>query len=156
MKPIPEVGIKDTILQNALEDSVCHIILESKKITITQLPFQSDSTIPLSSKKIKQKNLSLIRFIVNNPENYLSNKPVYGEFIPQIEVKYNLKKRIIVLKYDFGLRKWGVFDHEEKCIAMFDLASDDMLRYACQLFPDNTFFSDLLLSRLSSNDFQTN
>ena len=32
-------------------------------------------------------------------------------------------------------------------IAMFDLVSDNMLRFACKMFPDNQFFHELLLTR---------
>lgn len=41
----------------------------------------------------------------------------------------------------------GVFDAEDKEVIMFDLASDNMLRYVCQQFPDNTFFHELLMTR---------
>jgi len=32
-------------------------------------------------------------------------------------------------------------------VGMYDLASDNMLRFACQKFPDSTFFYELLMTR---------
>lgn len=98
-------------------------------------------------KKISSKKIDIINFIVTNPKNYLSNVIVYGNFVPQLKVTYTLKKEVVYLKYDFGLRKWGVFNSEDKELGMFDLASDNMLRFACQQFPDNRFFHELLMTR---------
>lgn len=137
----------DTIMYKAVGDSIYRIITNAKKVEITSLPLQSDSIKQSISKKVSSKDLELMKFIATNPKNYLTNTNTFGVFIPQFQAVYSQKKNKVTLKYDFGLRKWGIFDAEERQIAMFDLVSDNMLRFACKMFPDNQFFHELLLTR---------
>ena len=142
-----QVVATDTIMQKAVGDSIYRIITNAKKIEITSSPLQSDSLKQTISRKVSSKDLELMKFIATNPKNYLSDTTVYGVFMPQFQATYTQKKTSVILKYDFGLRKWGIFDTEDKQIAMFDLVSDNMLRFACKMFPDNQFFFYLLLTR---------
>ena len=142
-----KVGAIDTIMHKAVGDSIYRIITNAKKFEIASLPLLGDSLKQAISKKISSKDHELMKFIATNPKNYLTDTPVYGVFMPQFQATYTRKKSKFTLKYDFGLRKWGVFDAEDKQIAMFDLVSDNMLRFACKMFPDNQFFHELLLTR---------
>lgn len=144
---VKPVVATDTIMQKAVGDSIYRIITHAKKIEVAVLPQSTDSVKEEVKKKISAKEFGIINFIVTNPKNYLSNVIVYGNFVPQLKVTYTLKKESVNLKYDFGLRKWGVFDTEDKELGMFDLVSDNMLRFACQQFPDNQFFHELLMTR---------
>ena len=133
----------DTVMKKALGDSICDIIQNAKKIDIVSLPLMGDSVKTVTSKKVNAKSFELVKFIVTNPKNYLADTKVYGVFSPQIKMALTLKKATVNLKYDFGLGKWGVFDAADKEIAMFDLNSDDMLRFACMEFPANKFLWQL-------------
>lgn len=126
---------------------IYRIIANVKKVKITSLPLQSDSVKQAISKNVPSKDLELLKFIAINPKNYMTDTIVYGIFMPQFQAIYSQKKEKVTLKYDFGLRKWGVFNAEDRQVAMFDLASDNMLRYAREMFPDNNAFSKLLFSR---------
>lgn len=137
----------DTIMHKVVGDSIYRIITNAKKVEITSLPLQSDSLKLSISKKVSSKELELMKFIATNPKNYMADTIVYGVFIPQIQVVYTHKKANVTLKYDFGLRKWGIFDAEDNQVAMFNLVSDNMLRFACKMFTDNVFFYELLLTR---------
>lgn len=137
----------DTIMHKAVGDSVYRIIVNAKKVEICSLPLQSDSIKQAITKKVSSKELELMKFIATNPKNYMENTTAYGVFMPQFQAVYIQKKAKVTLKYDFGLRKWGVFDVDDKQIAMFNLVSDNMLRFACKMFPDNQFFNELLLTR---------
>lgn len=141
----------DTIMKKALGDSIYRVITQAKKIEVTSLPLVSDSIKQEVKKKITAKELGVVNFIVTNPKNYMSNTTVYGVFFPQLQLIYTLKKETVTIKYDFGLRKWGVFNASDKEIGMFDLSSDNMLRFACQQFPNNKFFYDLLMTREPDN-----
>ncbi len=141
----------DTIMQKALGDSIYRVITQAKKIEVVSLPLATDSIKQEVKKKISPKELGVVNFIVTNPKNYLSNTTVYGVFLPQLKLTYTLKKEVVTIKYDFGLRKWGVFDAANKEIGMFDLYSDNMLRFACQQFPNNTFFNELLMTNEPDN-----
>lgn len=146
-KVLNSVAPTDTIMQNAVGDSIYRIITSAKKIEIASLPLASDSIKLKVKKKISSKDFGVINFIVTNPKNYMSNIPVYGMFLPQLQLKYTLKKEVVTLKYDFGLRKWGVFNVNNKEVGIFDLESDNMLRFACKQFPDNKFYHELLMTR---------
>lgn len=145
------VVASDTIMQKALGDSIYRVITQAKKIEVVSLPLASDSVKQELKKKITPKELGVVNFIVTNPKNYLSDTTVYGVFLPQLQLVYSLKKEVVTIKYDFGLRKWGVFNASNKEIGMFDLSSDNMLRFACQQFPDNAFFNELLMTREPEN-----
>lgn len=143
----PQVVATDTIMHKAVGDSIYRIITEAKKVEITSLPLQSDSLKKAISQKVSSKELELMKFIATNPKNYMTDTAVYGVFMPQFQSTYMQKKAKVTLKYDFGLRKWGIFNADDKQIALFDLVSDNMLRFACKKFPDNQFFHELLLTR---------
>lgn len=140
-------NMTDTIMQKAVGDSIYRVITKAKKIEVASLSLASDSTQQEVTKRIPSKEFRIVSFIVTNPRNYLSNKTVYGVFLPQFQATYTHKKEVVTLRYDFGLRKWGIFDTNDKEIGMFDLASDDILRLACRYFPDNKFFNELLMAR---------
>lgn len=137
----------DTIMHKAVGDSIYRIIMNAKKVQITALPLPSDSLKQTITKKVPAKEIELIKFIATNPKNYMTDTVVYGVFMPQIQATYWQKKANVTLKYDFGLRKWGIFNADDKPIAMFDLASDNMLRFACKIFSGNHFLHELLLTR---------
>lgn len=137
----------DTIIQKAIGDSIYHLIEKAKKVEIRSLSLQSDSLSQTLTKKVSSKELELMKFIATNPKNYIADTVTYGVFLPQFEAVYSLKKECITLKYDFGLRKWAIYNHENKQIAKFDLVSDNMLRFACKMFPDNQFYYELLMTR---------
>lgn len=137
----------DTVMQKAVGDSIYCIITRAKNIEVISLPLASDSVKKENKIKLSPKDKGIVNFIVTNPKNFLSDTIVYGRFLPQLQLKYTRKKEAITLKYDFGLRKWGVFDANNVKVGMYDLASDNMLRFACQKFPDSTFFYELLMTR---------
>lgn len=137
----------DTTMYKAVGDSIYRIITKAKKVEIASLPLQSDSIKHTVSKRVSSKDLELMKFIATNPKNYMTDTTVYGVFMPQFQAVYTQKRAKVILKYDFGLRKWGIFDADDNLVAMFDLVSDNMLRFACKMFPENKFFHELLLTR---------
>lgn len=143
----PPIVATDTLMHKAVGDSIYRIIKNVKRIEISSLKLESDSLSQMITQKVPSSELGLLKFIATNPKNFMSNTIVYGNFIPQFQATYTTKKAMVTLKYDFGLRKWGIFNAEDKEIAMFDLSSDNMLRFACKMFPDNQFFHELLLTR---------
>lgn len=124
-------------------DSIFGIIDQAKKITAVSLPVQSDSIQNEVSKKISSKEVNLIRFIISDPDNYKSDQTVYGIFTPQFQVCLSHNKETVTIKYDFGLKKWAIYDANDIQLYQFDLQSNDMLRYAHMLFPENEFYNNL-------------
>ncbi len=141
-----EIVAADSIMKKAVGDSIYSIITHAKKINASLIT-RVDSTCKIVTKKVSPKDFGIIRFIVTNPKNYLTDATVYGLFMPQFQMTFINKKRSVTLKYDFGLRKLGVFNDAGKQIAMRDLASDNMLRFACMTFPNDKFLNDLLRAK---------
>lgn len=132
----------DSLIRQAVGDSVCDILADASNLRISLLPAQGDS-VPVS-RKIARKDRRLVSFIIFNPKNFLRDSRVYGIFLPQVELSFRAGRKELTVRYDFGLRKWGIFNSKGECLSMFDLEADNMLRFAALQFPDN-----LLLSRLA-------
>ncbi len=135
-----QIMTTDSIIFKAVGDSIYHLLTQPKTVEISSLPLQSDSVKQVITKRIPSNEIPVIKFIVTNPKNFLKNTTVYGVFTPQCQVTLSKKRTKIILKYDFGLRKWGIFNEKDETIAMFDLSSDNMLRFASNIFPENQFF----------------
>lgn len=135
------IELRDSIVFQAVGDSIFRILTNPKTVEISSLPLQSDNIKQVITRKIPSNEKEVIKFIVTNPKNYIKNTTVYGVFTPQLQVILSRKKAKVILKYDFGLHKWGIFNEKDESIAMFDLSSDNMLRFASNIFPENQFFN---------------
>jgi hypothetical protein len=65
---------------------------------------------------------------------------VYGAFMPTFSISFIKKKEMYVAKFDFGLHKWAIYDNNGQMLKRFDLPSDNVLRLANILFPENDYF----------------
>ena len=84
--------------------------------------------------------IPLVQFIISNPKNYDGDMAVYGQFMPCFKLTFIRKKESCILNFDFGLKKWTVCDSKGKGIKTYNLPSDDMLRLANMLFPENDLY----------------
>ena len=126
-----------------LADSISTVILEAKEIKAMLLPTPNDS---LSGKSIKLKtvNKEIFKFIISDPKNYESDEIVYGKPHPSIKVLVKNKKASLDLGFDLGLRKWLICDEKGDTLKQYDIKTDDMLRFAHRLFPNDTLFNELI------------
>lgn len=138
------IEVIDSIVLQAVGDSIFRVLTNPKTVEISSLPLQSANIKQVLTKKISSNEREVIKFIVTNPKNYVKNTTVYGVFTPQLQVILSQKKAKVILKYDFGLHKWSIFNEKDESIAMFDLSSDNMLRFASNIFPENQFFNKQL------------
>ena len=136
----------DSLVCAAVGDSVYSIILRGNPIEARTISIASDSAQALKTIKIKRGYKNVLNFILCDPHN-LKNTIVYGAFMPQFEVVVAYKHARMKIKYDFGLRKWAICNSNNETLHTFDLISDDMLRFASQLFPENDFYKQLLIER---------
>ncbi len=134
----------DSVMRKAVGDSIYSIITEAKKIKAEAIKLGNDSVSNVGEISVNGKDFSLIRFIVTEPKNYISNSIVYGKFRPCFTLTFTKKKESCMLNFDFGLRKWNVCDSKGRVIKTYDLNSDDMLRLADSLFRGNKFFESLI------------
>lgn len=136
----------DSVMRNAVGDSVYKIMTEAKKVKAAEIKLINDTI--KSAKEvaidIKAKYVPLVRFVLADPIIYRGNLATYGNFMPCFKLTFIKKKEVCVLNFDFGLKKWNICDGEGKQIKMFDLSSDDMLRFANLLFPENVFYKNLI------------
>lgn len=133
----------DSVMRTAVGDSIYRIITEAKKIKAEEIKLTNDTTKATVSEAInvKGKYFPLVQFILANPKNYGGDTTVYGQFIPCFKLTFIKKKEeVCILYFDFGLKKWNLCDNTGKVVKQFDFPSDDMLRFANMLFPDNDLY----------------
>ena len=136
----------DSVVRNAVGDSIYRIIIKAKKVKAEEIKLTKDTTQTVKDETIdvKSKYVPLVQFILTDPKIYHGDLATYGNFMPCFKMTFIRKKEICVLNFDFGLKKWNVCDGTGKQIKMFDLSSDDMLRFANMLFPKNELYKNLI------------
>lgn len=136
----------DSVMRNAVGDSVYKVIIDAKKIKAEEIKLTNDTTKSVKDAAIdvKSKYVPLVQFILTDPKIYHGDLTTYGNFMPCFKLTLIKKKEVYILNFDFGLKKWNVCDGTGKQIKMFDLSSDDMLRLANMLFPENELYKNLI------------
>lgn len=145
-RPPKFIAPLDSLVCAAVGDSVYSVLMKGTPIEARTISITSDSAQALKTIKIKRGYKNVLNFILCDPHN-LKNTIVYGAFMPQFEVVVAYKHARMKIKYDFGLRKWAICNSNNETLHTFDLISDDMLRFASQLFPENDFYKQLLIER---------
>lgn len=138
----------DSVMRNAVGDSIYRVITEAKKIKSEMMFFSGDSVAKSQIKEIciKSKDVNLILFVLSDPKLYGGDIDVYGAFMPSFTLTFSKKKEMCVAKFDFGLHKWAIYDSKGRMLNRYDLLSDNMLRLANILFPENDLFKKLINS----------
>lgn len=134
----------DTVMRKALGDSIYSIVSEAKKIKVDVIKMEMDSTSLKDGFFVKGKYIPLVKFVLSDPKIYNGYTPVYGSFMPCFSLTFIKKKESCVAKFDFGLKKWAIYNDKGANLKIFDLSSDDMLRLANLLFPNNKHFQSLI------------
>ena len=135
-----------TPIDSTTRDSIYKIITETKKVKAEEIKLTNDTTNTAKEVAIdvKSKYIPLVQFILSDPKIYRDDLATYGNFMPCFKLTFIKKKEVCVLNFDFGLKKWNICDGEGRQIKMFDLSSDDMLRLANMLFPENNLYKNLI------------
>lgn len=141
--PIQPQAQTDSIMRGAVGDSIYTIITQAKKIKAEEIKMTNDTiqTTKTTVIDVKGKYIPLVQFVLSNPKIYGSSTAVYGQFMPCFKLTFiSKRKESCVLYFDFGLRRWNICDEKGQAIKSFDLSSDDMLRIANMLFPENDLY----------------
>lgn len=138
--------VKDSVMRNALGDSIYAILTEAKTISASlKLKKQDNKKDSIVNVKVSKNDKYILNFILSAPSNYASNDTVYGKYVPNFSLTFNATKgQLCTANFDFGLGKWNICDAKGKEIARYDLPTTDVLRLANQLFPECKYFSNLL------------
>lgn len=138
----------DSTVKAEMRYNIYKIITEAKKIKAEEISLTNDTTktVKVEAIDIKSKYIPLVQFILTDPKIYHGNLATYGKFMPSFRLTFIKKKEVRILNFDFGLKKWNVCDGTGKQIKMYDLSSDDMLRFANMLFPENELYKNLINS----------
>lgn len=145
--PRPQQSSKtDSVMIAAIGDSIYKLITEAKKIKAAEIKMTNDTTGTAKEVTIdlKARYIPLVQFILSDPKIYNGNQATFGNFMPCFKLTFTKKKEICILNFDFGLKKWNICDATGKQIKIFDLSSDDMLRLANILFPENELYKNLI------------
>ncbi len=129
----------DSIVKNAVSDSILSIIREAKDVKASLIKMGTDSAkvVTDSLVTLSTKDVAVVKFIITEPQNYTSNIVVLGLFIPSFRLEFTAKKRTLSALFDFGLGKWSLNDEKDVEICRYDLADKSMARFASALFPDD-------------------
>ena len=133
----------DSLTEMNFADSIQKVIVESKVFTAVLLPKPGDS---LSGKTMKLKTVDkeIFKFVISDSKNYESDEIIYGIPRPSLKVIVKNKKTCLHLGFDLGLRKWLIYDEKGDTLKQYDIKTDDMLRFAHRLFPEDTLFNELI------------
>lgn len=136
----------DSVMRASIGDSIYCIITEAKKIKAEEIKLTNDTTKTDKANivNVKSGHVSLVQFALSDPKIYCGDLATFGNFMPCFKLTFIKKKEVCTLNFDFGLKKWNICDNAGKSIKMFDLSSDNMLRIANMLFPDNDLYNKLI------------
>lgn len=134
----------DSIVQRALGDSIFNIIVNAKTITAEIIGYTDTTKEKTPEVKLSAEDLKIMKFLLRNPQNVASNDTVFGRVLPNIYFKFQYKKQMCQLYFDFGLRKWQVKDKDDRVLKTFDIKSPEFVHLASQLFPSDDYLNELL------------
>lgn len=137
----------DSALVKAVGDSIASIITEAGKVTVCdslpELPATTRRELTLSKGSVET-----LQFIIENPANFLTYRPVYGVFTPSVVYTFSGKKgREVKMECDFGLGKYRLIDASGKMICRYDMSGTALLRFTSALYPDDSLLKLTLESR---------
>ena len=133
-----------SVMRENLGDSVCNIIMNSKRIKAEAINI-TDKSKSYDEVMVSKSLEAVAKFIITNPEQYNDALPVYGRFMPNFILTFYTKKENIIVKMSLGLRQWKVYDAQGKeIIKTKSLYSNDMLRLAEILFPGNEYVQSII------------
>ena len=137
---------RDSVMVAAVGDSIYKILSAPKRIYAMVVDMSQDSVVntKTGSISIKKKDQQLLHFILSDPQLYGGDITTYGLFLPSFKLTFIKGQECCVLNFDFGLKKWAIRNHTGQVIKKYDLPSDNMLRYAHELFPEYELFKELL------------
>ncbi len=125
-----------------LNDSLNAIIHHSKDIKCYLLTKNPAVPARIDSVRAVSNNLrSVIKFLITDPQNFISNDIVYGNFSPCAKYTFNAKKgKKVEFELDFGLRKWRLLNKENKILASGDMKATNiqLLRLTRIIFPNDS------------------
>lgn len=124
----------DSAVTAVMGDSISSILSAAKHVKAIDkcisLPSNCDSV-----RNLKSDATNTLRFLIESPDNFVSDNPVYGYFNPSVIYIFNDGNREISILFDFGLKKWGIADASGKTFFTRDLKSNELLRFSRKLFP---------------------
>ena len=138
--------VDSVIMKSEVGDSIYRIITEAKKIKAEEIKLAADTTKAEKQNilNVNSKYVPLVLFAVSDPKNFGGNTVSFGSFIPCFKLTFVRKEETCTLNFDFGLKKWNICDNTGKDIKRYDLSSDNMLRIANMLFPENDLYKKLI------------
>lgn len=133
----------------ALNDSLALIVSNAKKVTCelleksTEDPGRIDSVCVLS-----KKEAAATEFVLLSPDNFKTDKTVYGIFRPWVSFTFEgKKKQKISIVLDLGLSKWQLASGDGKVIFQKDFVNRaEIIRLLRIMFP-----KDITLRLLQQN-----
>lgn len=128
----------DSAIVKALGDSVASIITKADKVIVNDLFEELPEGTP-HELTLSKGSVETLKFIIENPANFLTYQPVYGVFTPSVIFTFKGKKgREVKMECDFGLGKYRLVDAKGDMICRYDMSGTSLLRFTAALYPADT------------------
>lgn len=126
----------ENVLTKALGDSISHIIMKAKNVEI--------STDSSQSKRMNSYERSVVQYLIADSCNFSTDTKVFGQFVPYLCIKFCHYRKSVKILFDFRLHKWMIKGANEKLLCMYDLKSEDILRFAALALPEDKYIYEFV------------
>lgn len=132
------------VLKDSLGDSICSIIVSSKKVKVERLVTNHSQSPKMSTKWLSKEEIGIATFLLMINDSVSNQSPVFGKYSPNVKFTFFSKKSSVVVEIDFGLRQVCIIGKETK---KFDVRENYILKFCNMLFPNDEYLSFLLKER---------
>lgn len=132
------------VLKDSLGDSICSIILSSKKVKVERLIAKQSNSSKTPSKWLSKEEIGIATFLLMANDSIKNQSPVFGKYSPNVKFTFFSKKRFVVVEIDFGLQQVCFIGKETQ---KFDLRENYVLKFCNMLFINDEYLAFLLKER---------
>lgn len=122
----------NAVLSAAIGDSITDILINARHVEIC-----TDSC----QKELSADERSIVRYVLADKKNLSTDMKVFGEFVPYLRINFHHKRKSITILYDFNLHKWMMKGANDALLCMYDLKSNEIIRFAQFVLPQDKEFS---------------
>lgn len=132
------------VLKDSLGDSICNIIVSSKKVKVERLNANQSQPSKMTSKWLSKEEIGMATFLFMANDSITKQSPVFGRYSPNVKFTFFSNKSFVVVEVDFGLQQVCFIGRETK---KFDVRENYILKFCNMLFPNDEYLSFLLKER---------
>ena len=133
------------VLKDSLGDSICSIIVSSRKVKVERLITNQSQSEKTPTKWLSKEEIGLATFLLMANDSIANPSPVFGKYSPNVKFTFFSKNSFVEVEIDFGLQQVSYIAKDAK---KFDLRENYLLKFCNMLFPNDEYLSFLLKERM--------